>query len=156
MTEVVRERRQSLRVLAVWRSIAGPSFPRRSAIDPRLFGDDWANCFLIDLDRIVERSRVAFLGKNLHDPTWPTFERQCLAEFLEGTLLHLATRPINQVLTKRTPIGTGGMAAHQDSQILYRSVLMPVSETGDFIDGVLGAINFREATEAEISAAART
>ncbi|HZT89024.1 MAG TPA: PAS domain-containing protein [Stellaceae bacterium] len=149
---VAQERRQTLRVLAVWRSLAGDSLPRRSAVDPRLFEHDWANCFLVDLDPEIERSRVAYLGKNLGDATWPMFDRQCLEEFRAGTLLRLATRPIAQVLDKRTPIGNAGIAEHEDAFILYRSILMPLSENGDKIDGLLGAINYRDASTEEIQA----
>jgi hypothetical protein len=33
---------------------------------------------------------------------------------------------------------------HDEVSILYRTVLLPLSETGDRVDGVLGAIAFRE------------
>jgi hypothetical protein len=144
MSKLASERRQSLRVLAVWRSIAGDGFPRRSQVDPNLFGGDWANCLIVDVDPVIERSRIAFLGENLRDPTWPTFDRQCIAECPEGTLLQLATRGIADLVAKRAPIGQGGPALYYESPILYRSILLPLSESGAAIDGVLGVVNFRE------------
>ena len=155
MTKLASERRQSLRVLAVWRSIAAGGFPRRSQIDPGLFGSDWANCLMIDVDPVVERSRIAFLGENLRDPTWPTFERQCIAECPDGTLLQLATRGIAELVAKGAPIGRGGPALYYENPILYRSILLPLSEAGATIDGVLGVVNFREMAAGENAAPER-
>ena len=150
MTRLISERRQSLRVLAVWRSIADGGFPRRAQIDPRLFGSDWANCLMVDVDPVIERSRIAFLGENLRDPTWPTFERQCIAECPDGTLLQLATRGVAELVAKRAPIGLGGPALYYESPILYRSILLPISESGITVDGVLGVVNFREVSADEM------
>jgi hypothetical protein len=155
MIRLVSERRQSLRVLAVWRSLAEDGFPRRSQIEPQLFGSDWANCLMVDVDPMVERSRIAFLGENLRDPTWPTFERQCISECPDGTLLQLATRGIAELVAKRAPIGLGGPALYYENPILYRSILLPISESGTTIDGVLGVVNFREVTVEEMGSADR-
>jgi len=145
----MQERRLTTRVHAVWKKIAGTSFPRRSQIDPTEFGADWANCLMIDLDQVPARSRFAYLGNALRDPTWPTFDRQSVSDCLEGTLLELVTRHIPRVAVTKKPIIFAGSAVHDDATILYRTVLLPLSETGDRIDGVLGAISYREISVAE-------
>ena len=73
-------------------------------------------------------------------PTWPTFDRQAISECLDGSLLELVTRHIPRVAVTRNPISFGGTAVHDEVSILYRTVLLPLSETGDRVDGVLGAI----------------
>jgi hypothetical protein len=140
-----REQRLVLRVLGHWRGLCDArSLPRRSQIDPQLFAQDWANCLLIDVDPKPERSRFAFAGANLRDPSWPTLERQSLGECQENTLLHVATHYLARVIAKGVPISTGGVGIHLGVPIIYRSILLPLAENGGRIDGVLGAANFRE------------
>jgi hypothetical protein len=139
------DRRLIMRVLATWKKIAGErAFPRRSQIDPRLFGRDWSHCVLVDIDPALDRSRLAYVGDTLRDPSWPPFERQCSADFLDGSLLQLATAQISVVLARGVPISFGGSAVHDEGPILYRSILLPLSEDGAAIDGVLAAVNYRE------------
>src|SRR5215471_945891 len=149
MTEQMQERRLTTRVHTVWKRIAGASLPRRSQIDPTEFGVDWANCLMIDLDQVPARSRFAYVGNALRDPTWPTFDRQCVSDCLEGSLLELVTRHIPRVAVTKKPISFAGSAMHDDAQILYRTVLLPLSENGERIDGLLGAIAYREVTANE-------
>jgi hypothetical protein len=140
-----REQRLVLRVLAHWRSLCqGGALPRRSQIDPQLFGQDWANCLLVDIDPKLERSRFAAVGENLRDPNWPTLDRQSLAECQESTLLYVATSYAARVIAKGVPISTGGVGLHQGQPVVYRSILLPLAESGGRIDGMLGATNFRE------------
>ena len=144
MTTSSDERRLTARVHTVWKKLAGAGLPRRSQIDPADFGLDWQNCLMIDVDQVPLRSRLSYVGVALRDPTWPTFDRQSIAECLEGSLLELVTRHIPRVAVTRSPISFGGTAVHDETSILYRTVLLPLSETGDRVDGVLGAIAFRE------------
>jgi hypothetical protein len=153
MTTNSDERRLTARVHAVWKKLAGAGLPRRSQIDSADFGLDWANCLMIDVDQVPERSRFSYVGIALRDPTWPTFDRQSISECLDGSLLELVTRHIPRVAVTRNPISFGGTAVHDETSILYRTVLLPLSETGERVDGVLGAIAFREVS---VSTADRT
>jgi hypothetical protein len=141
-----QERRLTTRVLSVWKKIAGKGFPRRSQVDPRAFGSDWGYCLMIDVDDVPVNSRFSHVGHALRDSTWPTFDRQSVSECLKGSLLELVTRHIPRVTEKRKPISFGGPASHEDGDILYRTILLPLSETGDKIDGVLAAVAYREVT----------
>jgi hypothetical protein len=139
------EYRLIMRVLARWRALADlRGLPRRSQIDPRAFGEDWRHCLLIDLDPRPEHSRLAFVGEGLRDPSWPTFERQSIAECAQETLLYTATSYLDRVVNEREPL-LEGVGLHIGTPVLYRSILLPLSENGSRIDGVLGAANFREA-----------
>jgi hypothetical protein len=144
MEQRMEDRRLVMRVLARWRAIAGGrGLPRRSQIDPRRFGQDWANCLLVDVDPLPRHSRLAFVGERLRDPTGPAFDRQRLDECLENTLLHSATAQIDRVVAEREPVAEG-VSTHVGAPVLYRSILLPLSEDGRWIDGVLGAANCRE------------
>ena len=139
-----------MRVLAQWREIAGArGVPHRSQIDPHLFGEDWASCLLVDVDPKLECSRFAYVGETLRDPNWPTFERQRIADCEKDSLLHVATSYIARVVAKAVPISTGGVGIHDGVPIVYRSILLPLSEGGGRVDGVLGAANYREIPVAE-------
>jgi len=140
------ERRLTTRVLTQWKKIAGKDFPKRSQVDPRAFGSDWGHCLMIDLDDVPANSRFSHVGNALRDSTWPTFDRQSVSECLEGSLLELITRHIGRVMEKKKPISYGGPACHEDGDILYRTILLPLSETGDKIDGILAAVGYREVT----------
>ena len=148
MKQDMLDRRLTMRILARWRNLAqGRRFPRRAQLDPMLFGQDWASCFLVDVDpRNTDHSRISFVGDALRDPAWPTFERQRISECLNDTLLQLATSKIVEVVARAAPIGFGGPALHNETPILYRSILLPLSEGGEEIDGILGAVSYREVT----------
>ncbi|HWY62449.1 MAG TPA: hypothetical protein VNW15_11160 [Rhizomicrobium sp.] len=138
------ERRLTARVFQAWSKSAGKSFPRRSQIDPTEFGLDWANCMMIDLDPVPANSRFSYVGRALRDLSWPTFERQPISECLEGSLLYLVAKAIPEIAQMKEPLSFSGAAFHQDADILYRVTLLPLSEQGTKIDGVLAAIGFRE------------
>ena len=145
MAEQSVERRLTARVHRVWKKAAGTqSFPRRSQIDPAVLGADWANCLMIDIDSNPAHSRYSYVGSALRDFSWPIFDRQCISECLEGTLLELVARHVPQVIATANPLSFGGSAIHQDADILYRTVLLPLSESGSTIDGLLAAIGYRE------------
>ena len=90
------DRRLTTRVLNIWKRHSKSGFPRRSQVDPRDFGTDWSNCLMIDLDPDLSKSRFSYVGRGLQDPTWPTFDRQMVAECLSGTLLELLNLPVRQ------------------------------------------------------------
>ena len=144
MNDQTLDRRLTTRVHNIWKRHSKTGFPRRSQIDPRDFGTDWANCLMIDLDPDLSKSRFSYVGRGLQDPTWPTFDRQMVTECLEGTLLELLARQVPQVIAKKKPVSNNGAANHDGGKILYRTILMPLSESGKKIDGVLMAINYRE------------
>ena len=154
MTTLQQERRLTTRVLTIWKKLAGHGFPKRSQVDPRDFGSDWAHCMMIDVDKVAANSRFSHVGNALRDSTWPTFDRQCVSECLEGSLLELVTRHIGRVAEKKKPVSFGGSASHEDGDILYRTILLPLSEAGSKIDGILAAVAYREVSVAhEISLA---
>ena len=138
------DRRLVMRVLSRWCDMTGGrGLPRRSQIDPRHFGRDWASCLLIDLDPEPGQSRLAFIGDRLRDPLGPAFERQRVAECLDHTLLHAAVDHLDRVLADGERLNEG-VSTHLGTAVLYRSILLPLSEDGRRIDGALGAANSRD------------
>ena len=127
------ERRLVERVLRHWtQAAAGKRFPRRNEIDPWMVGDDWANCVIIAVQSPVQLSHFVVAGENLAVAL-------CATDTLAGLLLsHLPP-----VLSVRRCLMVEGEATLRGVPILYRGVLLPLSDDGFAIDHVLGAANLR-------------
>jgi hypothetical protein len=145
-----RERRLVLRVLSRWQEACGDERdrPARGDLDPEQFGDDWASCFILDLP---ESGEPVFLyaGAAFAGPGWSEAAGRRISECPEGTLLRAATSFIPRVLARGIPMSNGGPGENFGKRILFRSILLPLSEDGTRIDALLGAANYREATVAE-------
>jgi hypothetical protein len=144
MTMKDREQRLTMRVLSTWRTLCrGTQPPRRAQIDPMLFGSDWANCMMIDIDPELDRSRLAYVGSKLRDPSWPPLDRQTMSECESGTLLHAMLTCAPRILAKGLPMSTGGVVTSEGEPVVYRSILLPIGETSARVDGLLAAASFR-------------
>lgn len=127
------ERRLVWRVLRHWKEKAhGGRFPRRDEIDPWLLGEDGPNCLLIAVQSPIELSQLVSVGVNLAVAL-------CSTDTLAGTLLSR----LPGVASARRGVMIEGGATLRGEGILYRSVLLPLSEDGRTVDHVLGASNYR-------------
>jgi hypothetical protein len=149
MTAITHERRAIMRVYSAWKKIAGSGFPKCSQIDPSAFGADWPNCLIIELDSSASRSHFSYLGSALHDEGALPFGKKSISECREGTVLELVARHVSHALLNKEPVGFGGTASHNGRDILYRTILLPLSETGERIDGLLAAITYCTVSIAE-------
>ncbi len=136
--------RLTVRVFEVWKKLAAHGLPRRSQINPKEFEPDWSNCFMIDLDPELSKSRFSYVGNSLSDLAPASTERQFLSECPEGTLHTLLAPHIQRVVERKEPSHSAGSAQHGEAFILYRTVLLPLSEIGDQVDGLLAAFIYRE------------
>ena len=127
------EQRLVWRVLRHWKEVSvSRRFPGRDEIDPWLQGEDGKNCLLIAVESPIELSHFVAVGVNLAVAL-------CSTDTLAVLLLSRAPRV---VAARRCLIVEGGATPRGES-ILYRSVLLPLSEDGLAIDYVLGAANYR-------------
>jgi hypothetical protein len=134
------ERRLAWRVLRHWTEIArGGRFPRRDEIEPCMLGEDGANCVLIGVESPIELSYFVSVGVNLAVAL-------CSADTLAGVLLSLTP----QVISARRGLMIDGAASLHRVGILYRSVLLPLSEGGPTIDHLLGAASYRSLRSNEV------
>ena len=135
MTDHPEERRAILRIHAVWQRLATHRLPSRSALDPKEFGDDWCSCLIVPIVRDNGKPR-GFSEKGFD----PNISRQRLA----CTLLSLAQHHISRVLATGQAVGYGGTESHDGIDVLYRIVLLPLSEDGARIDALLVGVTYRE------------
>jgi hypothetical protein len=127
------ERRLVWRVLRHWTEISdGGRFPRREQIDRWMRGEDGANSLLIAVESPIELSHFVIVGVNLAIAL-------CPADTLAGVLLSQVPR----VISARHGLMIEGGATLRGAGIIYRAVLLPLSEGSVAIDHVLGATNYR-------------
>ena len=131
MTDHPEERRAILRIHAVWQRLATHGLPKRAALDPKEFGGDWSSCLIVPI--VSDNGKPPGFSEKGFDPN---SRRQQLA----CTLLSQAQHHISRVLATGQAVGYGGTASHDGTDILYRIVLLPLSEDGARIDALLVGI----------------
>lgn len=140
MSDHTEERRAIVRIHAVWQRRAQYRIPSLTEIDPKEFGDDWSNCLVMQIDAGIARPHASLCENGL--------DRNCIAQQLAETLLVLAQRHVHRVLATAKPVSYGGTASHEGKDILYRMVLLPLSEDGVRIDALLAGMTYREIPQA--------
>ena len=138
----MRERRLVLRVLNHWHELRGArSFAARREIDPAVLGDDRRYCCVLELDGDSDPT-FAYIGAAFETAHVPSEVRRA-SNCRPGSFLRLATDFFPRVLEKRIPVSIGGEATSDGRPILFRAILLPLSNDGIRIDSLLGAANCR-------------
>ena len=140
MTDHSDERRAIIRIHAAWLRLANGRFPKTSEIDPAEFGADWSSCLFLKVDTANADPRASLSGNGL--------DQKCISGPLAETLLALAQGHIARVFATGKPVGYGGTASHEGKDILYRIVLLPLSENGAKIDALLAGMTYRDIPDA--------
>jgi hypothetical protein len=130
-----------LRLLEHWRDLSGDrDMPAVADISGAQMSDMWDYCFLLDLRDGSPRFlhfgawHAEFYGKDMAGAS--------LADLTKDTLAERSARYLDEVLARRVPITYGAEAVEPGGRkILYRSILMPLSEDGGKITGILGGSN---------------
>jgi len=138
------ERRLVLRLLHHWRQLAGDrNMPSVRDIAPEPMGDMWPHAFVL---------RMAASGEPGYEHVGTAFASELTRDLIGAavgstpveTLLRQATRYWDMVADKKVPISLGGEFRHRRGELLlYRSIILPLSEDGTRIDHLLGAANCR-------------
>jgi hypothetical protein len=138
-----KERRLVHRLLIHWRELAPEEvLPPRARVNPDEIGDMWRYCFTLDIGAVAAvfahlgEAHVAHLGFDL------TGKPAAAAK--KGTLLGNALDRLDDVLLRRIPITRQGTFTGADGMpVPYRSILLPLADDGNEINGILGAANCR-------------
>ncbi|HEX4111930.1 MAG TPA: hypothetical protein VH020_05290, partial [Stellaceae bacterium] len=145
------ERRLTTRMTAKWSALSRDGrLPRHADLDLGAFGKDAANCVVIATTGAeIAAAKLIHVGELLRNDAWSPERQQIVADYQANTLLRLTTAKIAAVIAKRGPVIFGGTGVRDVSAILYRAILLPLSDDGETIDHILGAVNFREITAVE-------
>lgn len=139
------ERRLVLRLMAYWDDLRNDrDYPTAAEIDPQAIGDDWPYCCVLALRTPLSQSVFTHVGNELFGNNEPPSGDLMLAATPEQTLLRHAVSYLERMLEKQVPVSLGGEAQLDEGPVLYRSILLPLSDDGRTIDHILGAANFRQ------------
>ncbi|MCP5432022.1 MAG: PAS domain-containing protein [Alphaproteobacteria bacterium] len=131
------ERRLARRLLRHWQELPRTArLPLVSAVDPSAIGEDWDNCFLIDCRKGVDFPNFCYLGGKL---------ARFSGVFLQGegrwttTVLDRATADIRRAVeTEEVVTSEDELKLFDGRRLLFRAVLLPMSEDGLRLTHLLG------------------
>ncbi len=138
------ERRACSRALQWWQALAAPyRVPKRSAVTEQSAGDLWPNLFILECAGSPGINQFVYSGQVLrsalgHDPvgrtlaeTWPheAYDRAC---FLQESCSDLLA-----------PIDEAGRWSFAGEDIVYRCLILPLSDDQRHASHLLGAFSFR-------------
>ena len=143
------ERRLVLRLLAHWRELCGErALPSFADVDPDRMSSMWANCLVLDCVGHAENPVFRTIGKDLADRIDMDLVDRFVTDAPEQTLISVTVAYAGEVLRKKVPISRGGEFFKPDGvRVLYRSILLPMSDDGETVSGLLGAANCREVND---------
>ncbi len=140
------ERRLVLRLLGHWRSLTDDGgFPSFANFDPAAVPDMWDHAFVLDvagrfadpLFRITGDAFAAYSPISLTDLP--------VSQAPRDTVVEKSVKYFQEVLHKQVPITRGGEFLKPGGiRVLYRSIILPMSDDGETVSGLLGAANCRE------------
>ncbi len=134
------ERRLVYRILRYWQQQRGArTFPSLDDINPEDIVDLWPSCFVLETQNSVDAPYFQYLGASL---------AKYSGVFLSGekdwslTLLDKATLGFRNAIEKMEPLMLEDEITRFDgTQLLFRSILLPLSDNGEQVDHLLGAAN---------------
>jgi hypothetical protein len=143
-------RRMVHRLLAHWRDAQGEGgFPSLDAILKRDLGDILPSIFVLKVSADAGEPAFARVGKLFAGEVSGDLTGRPVSAVPEGTLLEQAVGIYDDgVLVRKVPIIRGGEFEHvQGGTVLYRSIILPLSEGQGTIDFLLGAANSKTKDE---------
>jgi hypothetical protein len=136
------ERRLVGRLLSYWHDLCdGRTYPSLKDIDPERVGSDWRWSFILETGDHREFPNFLYLGPDLAKYSGIFLAGQ---DDFTTTLLDVATHKLDRVFREGCPLLMEDVVTLFDGQrLMYRAVLLPLSDDGDNINFVLGAANGR-------------
>lgn len=143
------ERRLVLRVLSYWRGLCdSDALPSFVSVDPAEMGDMWAHCFVLDVAGHEDDPVFRRIGESLAALSPVDLVNRRVSEATENELLRASVSYVREVIAKAVPISRGGEFYKYDgTKVFYRSIVLPMSDDGETVSGLLCAANCREVHE---------
>ncbi len=140
------ERRMVLQMLAHWRELRGDrTFPSFEDVDPQAIPEIWANVFVLDLAGNLDDPLFRLAGDSFAASTGSPLRNIRISEAPKNSLAEQSVSYYREVIERGVPISRGGEFTKADgTRVLYRGVILPMSDDGATISGLLGAANCRE------------
>ncbi len=139
------ERRANSRALRYWQELAGSRrFPSRSQVTRQGATDLWDHLFIVEVTANPADYRFVLAGEILRTALGrdPTGEK--VSEVLPGGM---GTRTLflhQAAVGLKGPVDDAAKWVREDGvEVLYRSILLPLSDDGNTVNALLGAFSFR-------------
>jgi len=135
-----RERRLNMRLMAFWwDKRADRRFPSVEDFDPQELNDVWTHCFTLHPKDPFEQSAFHYVGDSIAAASGLSSAQITVDKLGENSLLDHATRNVGEVVTQRVPVIRSGEFVNEDGEtVMYRSILLPLSQDQATIDCVVG------------------
>lgn len=134
------ERRLNRRILKYWEERRGArEFPALADIDPAAIPDMWPSCFVLDTLSNFSIPYFHYFGSNLsrYSGVFLSGKQDWTATLLDHAVFHY-----RKALEERRPLLIENVLTLFDgSKLLFRSVLLPLSDDQKTINYLLGAAN---------------
>jgi hypothetical protein len=145
----LEDRRLVSRVLhRVTSGSVGCHVPRLNDLDPWFIGDDWVNCALVRVRRPYRYSEFMVVGDKLSPPE-TLLDGEPIWKCPATTLLGLTLAYLEQAVEERSLLLIEGTAIHLHEPILYRGLMVPLSEDHIDIGALLITANSRRVGDGE-------
>ena len=135
-----------LRLLSHWQQWCGDNqFPAFTDLNPVEMAEIWDYCFVLDFVGYEDNPNVRTVGVRLQQ-YMPVPIRNCLlSDVPPRTLIENAAGYYQEILSRGVSISRGREFVKYDGmKVLYRTIIMPMSDDGIVVSGLLGAANYRE------------
>ena len=134
---------------AHWRDAQGEGgFPSLDAILKRDLGNMLPSIFVLEVPADAGEPAFARVGELFAGEVSGDLTGRPVSAVPEGTLLQQAVGIYDEVLARKVPMTRGGEFEHvQGGTVLYRGIILPLSEGQGTIDFLLGAINSKTKDE---------
>ena len=135
-----RQKRLVGKLLSYWEEKRGArAWPALADIDPEEISELWPHCFILDVANFRDFPYFHYLGPRL---------ARYSGIFLSGrydwsrTLLKKSVCHYKEALERSAPVLLEEeLTQYDNAKLLFRSILLPLSDDGDTINFLLGAAN---------------
>jgi hypothetical protein len=141
------ERRASERGLRYWRELAAPRrYPALSDVTEEGAGELWRNMFVVELADAVEDHRFVQAGSVVCEALGRDPTGRLVAEVLPKPICTQALYRQRMAAQLGVPLDeTGHWVNEAGEVVLYRAILLPLSDDQRHVHHLLGVISFRRA-----------
>ncbi len=135
-----------LRLLSFWREWCGDAaYPSFAQVDPTQMAEFWDYSFVLDIVGHEDNPIVRTIGSEFQNYLPQTVRDCALTDVPAASLIEHAASYYHEILDRGVRISRGGEFIKYDGmKVLYRSIILPISDDGSSVSGLPGAANCRE------------
>lgn len=144
-----RERRMNIAAYNYWEGLLDERpFPSVTDLDPEALQPFSRNAVLIDFSNGYEDPILRYVGPELRLESGISADSANPTDVPRGTVLSRLTDHYLEILANRAPVGFEAEFNHRDGvRILYRGILMPLSDDGENINFIYGVVSWKSEGE---------